>query len=742
MLFSIHRRAVPALAVVAALSLPTGLAGPARAQTPTQPAAAKKTFTMAEAVLARGLMPKNLVGLAFVPGTNTVAWVRGETDKEELVTAAADGTDDRQDRVAISKTALRQALTAAGATDANGLEFSNVRWIGADKMAVTAGSIQYQLDLKTGKASRQLTWAADAENVEPDPTNTRVAYTKAQNLYLSAPGADNVAVTAEANPAIVNGQAAHRSEFGITKGTFWSPTGARLAYYRMDQTMVTDYPLVDISALPAQEKAIKYPMAGGKSHHVTVGVYNLAAKTTVFLQTGEPAEQYLTNISWAPDEKSICVAIVNRGQNELKLSQYDAASGAFLRTLFEEKDARYTEPEHGLTFVPGRPTEFLWQSRRDGFRHLYLYDTGGKLLRQLTKGPWEVTEVLGFAAKNQQVLYSGTADSPLERHTYAVSLNGGEARKLTQGTGTHTTQLSDDGRWLLDNFSSSVAPRAIRVIDVASAKSRRLLLKADDPTAAYNLGEMKLGTLKAADGQTDLYYRLITPPNYDPQKKYPVVIYVYGGPHVQLVTDSWLGGGNLWMQLLAQKGYVVFTIDSRGSGNRGLAFEQATFRKLGTEEIADQLKGVDFLKSLPFVDGARIGVHGWSFGGFMTTTLLTRTPANTFKAGVAGGPVIDWKFYEVMYTERYMDTPQENPDGYKTASLLNYVPNLKNKLLMIHGAVDDVVVWQQSLAYVKACVDAGVQLDYFVYPGHPHNVRGKDRVHLMQKVTDYFDANL
>ena len=566
---------------------------PAVAQTPAQspaqnpvqaaPPAAQgpKTLTMADAVLARGLMPKNLPQLGFVAGTTTVAWVRGEGDKEELLTAPADAKDDKGDKTVLTKANFRQDLTDAGVGDPKALGFGNAHWHAAGVLAVNSGAGLYHLDLKTGKAARQCAWDAAGENVDADPTDTRVAYTKGPNLYVSQPGADNVAVTTETNPAIVSGQAAHRSEFGITKGTFWSPSGARLAYYRMDQTMVTDYPLVDIAPLPAAEKVIKYPMAGGKSHHVTVGLYDLSTKKTVFLQTGEPAEQYLTNISWAPDEKSIYVAIVNRGQNELKLNQYDASTGAFVRTLFEEKDARYTEPEHPLTFVKNKPTQFLWRSRRDGFRHLYLYGTDGKLMRQLTKGNWEVTDLLGFSDNGQSVVYAGTADSPLERHTYAVPLGGGEARKITQGTGTHTTQLSDDGRWLLDNFTSTVTPRTIRVIEVASGKARRLLLKADDPTAGYALGKLEVGTLKAADGQTDLYYRLFTPANFDPTKKYPVVVYVYGGPHVQLVTDSWLAGGNLWMQLMAEKGYVVFTLDSRGSGNRGLAFEQATFRQAG-----------------------------------------------------------------------------------------------------------------------------------------------------------------
>lgn len=711
---------------------------------PAASAQQKKTFTMAEAIIARtqpprSLLPQNLPQLQWMGSTSQFSYVRGEGDKEELVTGTPEGTDVK---LLVNRGVLRQTLADAGA-DPQKIGFGGTRWVNDQTLAVNSGTALYHFELKSGKAKKVVSWAAEGENVDVDESATRVAYTRDQNLYVSAPGLGNdVAVTSEPNAAIVNGQAAHRSEFGITKGTFWSPSGRKLAFYRMDQTMVTDYPLMDIGQLPAKEKLIKYPMAGAPSHHVTVGVYDLGTKKTTFLQTGEPAEQFLTNITWAPDENAIYVAVVNRAQSETKVNRYDATTGAFGATLFEEKDAKYSEPDHALQFVPKNPGQFVWLSRRDGYRHAYLYDVSGKLLRQLTKGNWEITDWLGFDPKGQRGFYSGTAESPLERHTYAVPLSGGDAQKITQGTGFHLTQVSEDGRWLLDNFSSSVTPRDVRVIDVATAKLRRTLLKADDPTADYEMGELKLGTIKAADGQTDLYYRLILPTHFDPAKKYPVVIYVYGGPHVQLVTDSWLGGGNLWMELMAEKGYVVFTVDSRGSGNRGLAFEQATFRKLGTEELADQLEGVKFLKSQPYVDGARIGVHGWSFGGFMTLSMLTRAPEKTFKVGVAGGPVIDWKFYEVMYTERYMDTPQENPEGYKAASLLNYVPNLKSKALVIHGTVDDVVVWQQSLAYLKKCVDEGVQLDYFVYPGHPHNVRGKDRVHLMQKVTDYFDANL
>ena len=273
-----------------------------------------------------------------------------------------------------------------------------------------------------------------------------------------------------------------------------------------------------------------------------------------------------------------------------------------------------------------------------------------------------------------------------------------------------------------------------------NGKVTQTLLKAENPYKDYKVGELTLFQLKAEDG-TPLNARLIKPVDFDPKKKYPAIVYLYGGSHAQLVSDSWRGGADRWMEMMAQKGYVVFTMDNRGSAHRGIKFEQATHRQLGTAELSDQLKGVDYLKSQPWVDAARMGIYGWSFGGFMTTSMMLKQP-DIFKAAVAGGPVMDWRLYEVMYAERYMDTPEENPEGFESANLLSKVKNLKGRLLLIHGTVDDVVVWQHSLSFLKKAVDEGVLVDYFVYPGHPHNVRGKDRVHLMRKITQYFEDHL
>ncbi|WP_439879992.1 S9 family peptidase [Pontibacter sp. MBLB2868] len=693
-----------------------------------------KLLTMEDAITNSALQPENLRQLTWIAGTDDYSFIKQNNGEQVLMRGSAKSARPTE---ILNLNTLNSSLTATGAEKLK--SFPEITWADGNSFVINAQNKIYRYNLKSGKTEVITTYSPEADYTELAPGLQRVAYTKGNNLFVSAPGAPDVAVSDEANVAIVFGQAAHRSEFGISKGTFWSPNGNLLAFYRMDQTMVTDYPLVDINPLPAKQNNIKYPMAGGKSHEVTLGVYNVASGKTIYLKTGEPADQYLTNVTWSPDEKHIYIAVLNRDQNHIKLNQYNALTGAFEKTLFEEKNEKYVEPEHGLYFVPTKPNQFVWISERSGFDHLYLYDTNGKQIRQLTGGNWMVTDVLGFSPKGDELYYTSTAESPLERHIYAVNLKNGKTKRLSEGAGTHNAQLSPGSQYIIDNYSSQTTPRRILVLNNKGTVVNTLL-NAKNPLTEYRLGETTIFPIKAGDG-TDLYARMITPPNMDKNKKYPVVVYVYGGPHVQLVTDSWLGGANLWMHLMAQKGYIVFTLDSRGSGNRGLAFEQATFRQLGTVELADQLKGVEYLKTLPYVDANRLGVHGWSFGGFLTTSLMLRAP-EVFKVGVAGGPVIDWKYYEVMYTERYMDTPEQNPEGYKNASLLNYVPNLQGKLLMIHGTVDDVVVWQHSLQFVKKAVDEGILLDYFVYPGHPHNVRGKDRVHLMRKVTQYFDDNL
>jgi dipeptidyl-peptidase-4 len=579
-------------------------------------------------------------------------------------------------------------------------------------------------------------WDKEGQFSEVSPAFD-AAYVKNFDIYVKTVSGKTVRVTQDGEKHVVYGQTVHRSEFGIHKGFFWSEDGSKLAFYRMDERPVKDYPLVNYTEKPAALEIVKYPMAGEKSHHVTVGVFDLKSEKTVFLKTGEPAEQYLTNITWSPDAKKIYIAVLNREQNHLKLKRFNAETGEEEKILFEEKHEKYVEPENGLFFVPNGGGNFVWQSERDGFNHLYLYDSEGKLLKQLTKGNELVTELVGFDEKGEKIFFRHIGKRAIERHYSSVEIKTGTVRPLTHEAGTHFVYFSPDGKYMIDSYSSVSVPRKINIKSISEKQVATVetLLTAKNPLEGYNIPSMEIGTLKSEDGN-ELFYRIFKPADFDPGKKYPVMIYVYGGPHAQMITDTWRGGADYFSQYVAQEGFIVFTLDNRGSADRGLAFEQATFRQLGQAEMRDQMLGVELLKSFEFTDKNRIAVYGWSFGGFMATNLKLSYP-DVFKVAVAGGPVMDWRYYEIMYTERYMDTPQDNPEGFEMTSLLNKVESLSGRLLLIHGQKDDVVVPQHSYMFMQMCIEKGKLVDTFFYPTHPHNVRGKDRVHLNKMIFDY-----
>ena len=594
-----------------------------------------------------------------------------------------------------------------------------------------------KMDIKKRAIETLASIPQNAENQTVCKKNLCVAYTIDNNLFV-AHGDKQIQITD--NPkGVVAGQSVHRNEFAIDGGIFWSPNGELLAYYSMDERMVTDYPLVDVTERVATAKPIKYPMAGMTSHQVTLHVYNMNTGKDIVIKTGEPAEQYLTAVTWNPDNKRIYIGVLNRGQNHLKFNEYNAITGDFIQTIFEDRDEQYVEPQGPAYFLPDNPDQFIWKAQRDGYYHLYLYTISKGTVRQLTKGDFVITDFNGFSKDGSQIYYRSTEVSPLERHCYAMDIRSGKVTKLTKEHGTHDITPSASGKYFLDTYNSTDVPFNVDIMD-ANGKFVRRLHQAENPLKDYHLGATELGTLKADDGQT-LYTRLIKPYNFDASKKYPVVVYVYGGPHAQLITDSWLAGANIYLNYLAQEGFLVFTLDNRGSADRGEAFEQCIHRQCGQLEMRDQMKGIEWLKTLPYVDADRIGSDGWSYGGFMSTSLKINHP-DVFKVSVAGGPVMDWKYYEIMYGERYMDTPEENPEGYELTSLENKTDKLEGKLLMIHCTTDPVVLWQHSLVFVENCIHNGKQLDYFVYPGHDHNVYGMDRAHLITKITQYFKDNL
>ena len=603
------------------------------------------------------------------------------------------------------------------------------------------------INFKTGKVEWRQPIVGGSQAVEWNKQSRAVAYVKGDNLYVTDGAGNTRQVTEDGSRDLVYGQSVHRNEFGIEGGLFWNPAGTRLAFYRMDQSMVTDYPLVTVPELadsvhviatPAPEK---YPMAGQTSHLVTVGVLDVPTGDTVYLKAGDPTDRYFSNISWHPDGNIIYMMEGNRDQNEVELVSYDALTGNRIASLYRETHPKYVEPQHTITFLPWDKEKFLLWSEKDGYNHLYLYDTAGRELKQLTRGNWVVMDLLGFDTERHAVIISANADSPIQQNLYRVDVATGDMTRIDEGgRGWHNGSLSDSGCCLIDSYQEPDVPRNISIVDTRTGTANRYFT-APDPWQGYTVPEYRCGSIKAADDSTDLYYRLVLPTEFDETKKYPTVVYVYGGPHAHNVDARWHWCSRSWETYMAQRGYVLFILDNRGSENRGRDFEQATFRHLGQVEMQDQMRGVEFLRTLNYVDTARLGVHGWSFGGFMTISLMTNYP-DVFKVGVAGGPVIDWKWYEVMYGERYMDTPQTNPEGYSQTSLLNKAADLKGRLQVIIGLNDPTVVPQHAYSFLKACIAAGTQPDFYVYPGQGHNMMGHQSVHLHERITRYFDDYL
>lgn len=697
----------------------------------------QKELTLSDAVLEqyRKFYPERVTFFKWIPGKTEYTYLKGYTT---LVKSSVNAKAD-EDWMTIAE------VNQLAGTDFQW--FSGFEWINSDEFLIHDGQLFVKVNptLKTTSIVNGVN--GGSENTLISNTSFNVAYTYENNVFielkpsepisLGGPAADGIStyVTNIKDKNIVSGQAIARSEFGISGGLFWSPDGNKLAFYQKDETDVHDYPLLDINETPGKLNSIKYPMAGQKSEKPKVGIYNTVTKNLVYVSPKGASDDYLTNLTFTPDNKYVVIAEVNRDQNHYWLNVYDVNTGAFVRTLLEETNDKWVEPEHPAFFPDEKSNNFVWISEKDGFNNLYYYDFNGKLISQLTANKFVVKDIL--TAKNGKIYFSATGENPLNTLIYSVDLKGKQTL-LTKTEGTHEFEISSNGAVFYDGYSNHSTPFEANIY-TSSGKLAKHLLTASNPLADYKIGTTEIGSITAKDG-TKLYTRLIKPSNFDASKKYPVLIYVYGGPHAQMITNSWYDGSSLWMNWLAEQGYLVFTVDNRGSAERGFAFESQIHRQLGKVEMEDQLSGVEYLKSLGYADINRIAVHGWSYGGFMTTSLLLHHPG-VFTTGVAGGPVTDWKYYEIMYGERYMDRPEQNKEGYEQTSLLTHAKNLKDNLLLIHGTVDDVVVLQHNYALVKKFVDLGIQMDFFPYPMHPHNVRGKDRVHLMEKVLKYVIEN-
>lgn len=687
---------------------------------------AQKKMSLQDAIIGRytSLSPGSLQSLQWKDET-TYVYVNRDTLWTNPI---------KQNRPTASLS-LNELNQAAGKTGFSFATFPSFSYTSNNLMQIRYQNRILLYDPEKKLFDLDLSIPAEAEYPDFCEQNKTAAYVKGQNLFILDKNGEKQ-ITFETQPGIICGVEVHRQEFGITKGTFWSETGKYLAFYRKDESMVQDYPLVDYMAREAEYIPVKYPMAGMTSHQVSVGIYNLETGQTIFLNTGKPDDHYLTNLSWGPEDQFIYLAELNREQNRMALNQYQSETGEKVKTLFEETSCTYVEPVHPIQFSKTNPEQFYYWSRKDGWFHLYLYNINGMMIRQITKGDWEVTDFYGTDRQEKNIFIQSTMESPVDRHIYKVDIASGKIQQLSREAGTHTASFSRDMKLFIDQWEAFDVPSETDLIST-EGKLITIIHQSKNPLTEYELGENRIFTIKAADNKTDLYCRMILPNQFEPGKKYPVVVYVYGGPHAQLIHNTWLNAADWWQYYLAEKGYIVFTVDNRGSDNRGKAFEEIIHRQLGITETADQMKGIEYIKNLPYVDSERIGVFGWSYGGFMTLNLKLRHP-ETFKVGIAGGPVVDWKMYEVMYGERYMDLPEENPEGYKNSNMTTHVNELSGKLMLIHGVQDETVVMQHSMMFLRECIKQNKQVDFFAYPTHPHNVRGKDRLHLMTKICQYF----
>ena len=631
----------------------------------------------------------------------------------------------------------RRLLTMEEAVLGTGIQVPNIRcsWdMGGAVYTYYKDDAWHHVDARTGKEIGEPTIKAVSKKKDHFHAFSR----DGEVWYIDTDSVEHQ-ITSFNRKGIVCGETVSRNEFGIDGGIFVSPDRRKIAFYKKDESRVTLFPLLDITTRTGTLKEIRYPMNGMKSEIISLGVYDIDKGNTVWMDvTDFDEERYLTNITWSAASDRIYIQVLDRSQKNMHLNVYDAMDGKCLGTLFTDHDDRYVEPQYPLTFLPDDSEHFIYQTNvRDGFWNLYLGSVNGGLPERLIKTDADLELV---DIKGRYAYYYSFEVSPAERHLFRVDIKSGKTQQLTSQAGWHTCQISPDGKYFIDSWSELNTPRVVSIVQT-DGKRQHEIFRADDPTEHLNYSPIELGSIKSADGKYDNYYRLIRPIDFDPDKKYPVILYVYGGPHSQMVNNSFHAYLRTWEMYMAQHGYVVFVMDNRGTQHHGADYEKAIHRQCGKAEMEDQMVGMQWLMSHDWVDKDRIGVHGWSYGGFMTISLMVNYP-DIFKVGVAGGPVIDWKWYEVMYGERYMETEVSNPEGFRNTSLISRAQDLKGKLLICQGAIDNTVVWEHSLSFVEACIKAGVQLDYFPYPTHEHNVMGRDRIHLMQKVTDYFEEKL
>ena len=605
-------------------------------------------------------------------------------------------------------------------------------------LAVRGDLFWFSLD---SGAWEQLTATPEAErDPKLSPDGARVAFRRGRDLYALEIATRQLSrLTEDGSPTLLNGQTdwVYPEELELSTAFWWSPDSKRIAYMQFDIAHELVYPQVSLTGLRAIAEPERYPQAGTPNADVRVGVISAVGGTTRWMDLGEPRGVLIARVYWTPDSTRLLIERMNRIQNQLDLLLADAGSGT-AHAILSETDPYWINLNDLFQFV-GKD-EFLWGSERDGFRHLYLYSLAGQQRKRLTEGDWEVTELAGVDESQQKVYFVSTEASPLDREFYSVKLNGKDRTRISREPGTHEISMGPTAGYYLDTFSSLTEPPRSAVY--SSAGERVAGFRAPKTAFADEYAMLPAETvqLKTQDGKL-LYARLIKPANFHAADKYPAIVMVYGGPGVQTVLNVWPERDDLWAQVFAARGFVIWQLDNRGSSGRGHAFEAPIFRRFGKTELSDQLEGVRYLLAQGFVDPGRVGIFGWSYGGFMTLYSLLNAP-DVFRAGIAGAPVTNWRNYDTIYTERYLGLPAENPEGYRASSPLDYASKLRAKLLLIHNIEDDNVLFQNTAQMADALEQAGKLFDMVIYTGKTHGVTGTARKQLLETLTDFFEKNL
>lgn len=579
-------------------------------------------------------------------------------------------------------------------------------------------------------------------NFKFSPDGKKIGFVRNNNIYvLDVASGEEVQLTTDGGGSIINGRFdwVYEEEFSISDGWKWSPDGKYIAYWQFNEARVPEFNMIDHLSLRSDLMQMKYPKAGDPNSTVKIGVLNLETKKTVWVNTGKEDDIYIPRINWMADPNMLCITRLNRLQNSIELLKADVRSGKS-ETFFSEQEETWIDIHDDTRFFK-KGDQFLWTSDRDGYSHFYIYDLNGSLKRQVTKGYWEVVNLVHFNEQNNRIYFIGGEKSVFEKHLYTVKLDGTGMKRLSPGDYSYSVNMSPDGKYFIGTYSNATMPPKVALFSVEGKLVRMLEENRIEALSQYKMGTFEFFDFTTTDG-TKLNGWMIKPTDFDTTRKYPVLIYVYGGPGSQTVLNSWGGLRYLWHQMLAQKGYIVVSVDNRGTGMRGKGFKSVTYKNLGKWEVHDQIEAVKFLRNLPYVNASQIGIWGWSYGGYMAS-LSILVGADCFKAAVAVAPVTDWRFYDTIYTERFMQRPQDNEEGYRESASVNHAEKLKGNFLLIHGTTDDNVHWQNAVQLADALQKADKHFETVYYANKNHGISGGNtRAHLFEIVTRFLDEKL